>query len=164
MVEILTIEGTDGAKSPLRRILPKLLNGPQTIAASVTAIPVVTDFRKNDLTGSYMTNNLRMQNRGSKRSLTRIFGTVTHLNNSVNGRVVNLSATGMALDLASPLLAARGSRVRVESDDLGVIEGIVKWNRMNRLGIQLHNSSNTLAKVSSYFRFFHREVKPVLHR
>lgn len=107
-----------------------------------------------------MKNNLQINGRRSKRSSTRITGKVTHLNQSVNGRVVNLSATGMALDLSAPLHAARGSRVKLETPDLGILEGTVRWNHMNRLGIQLQLSSNTLAQISSYFRFYHQEARP----
>jgi len=54
--------------------------------------------------------------------------------------------------------------VKVQSEDLGFIEGVVQWQHMNRLGLQLKLSTNTLAQLSSYFRFFHEEVKPTLAR
>ncbi len=52
----------------------------------------------------------------------------------------------------------------MQSEDLGFIEGEVQWQHQNRLGLQLRLSSNTLAQLSSYFRFFHEEVKPTLAR
>lgn len=111
-----------------------------------------------------MTGNVNMQGRKADRSKTRIFGTVSYYNQSVSGRVVDLSATGMALQLDGPFAAAAGSRVKVESDDLGFIEGVVQWQRSGRLGLQLNLSTNTLAQLSSYFRFFHEDVKPTLAR
>ncbi|MGV1869084.1 PilZ domain-containing protein [Agrobacterium rosae] len=111
-----------------------------------------------------MTGSLNMQNRGAGRSQTRIYGTVQYFNQSVTGRVVDLSATGMALELDGSFAAAKGSRVKVQSDDLGFIEGTVQWQHMNRLGLQLKLSTNTLAQLSSYFRFFHEDVKPTLAR
>ena len=87
-----------------------------------------------------MTGNLTIQGRGAIRSRTRIFGTVHYFNQSITGRVVDLSETGMALEL----------------------EGTVQWQHGNRLGLRLQLSSNTLAQLSSYFRFFHEEVKPTL--
>lgn len=111
-----------------------------------------------------MAGNIDMQTRRSNRSKTRIYGTVRYHNQSVEGRVVDLSATGMALELNGPFSAAQGSPVKVESEDLGFIEGTVQWQHMNRLGIQLKLSTNTLAQLSSYFRFFHEEVKPTLAR
>lgn len=109
-----------------------------------------------------MTGNLTMQSRGANRSRTRIYGTVQYFSQSVNGRVVDLSATGMALELDGPFAAAKGSRVKVQSEDLGFIEGIVQWQQGSRLGLRLQLSTNTLAQLSSYFRFFHEEVKPTL--
>ena len=99
---------------------------------------------------SKMTNNLNMATRTAPRSKTRIFATVHYFSQSTRGRVVDLSATGMALEL--------------ESEDLGFIEGVVQWQHMNRLGLQLKLSTNTLAQLSSYFRFFHEEVRPTLAR
>ena len=109
-------------------------------------------------------NTLGMSNRSAERVRTRIYGTVTHLNRSATGKVVDLSATGIALELDRPFSAAQGSKVKIESEELGFIEGPVKWYRGSRIGIQLHLNSNALAQVSSYFRFFHRDVKPVVSR
>lgn len=109
-----------------------------------------------------MTSSAKVQNRNAERSKTRIYGTVHYLNQTVSGRVVDLSATGMALELDGPFDAAKGSRVQVESEDLGYIEGMVQWHRGSRLGLKLELSTNTLAQLSSYFRFFHDEVKPTL--
>lgn len=109
-----------------------------------------------------MTGNMTMSNRGAGRSKTRIYGTVQYFSQSVKGRVVDLSATGMALEMDGPFAAAKGSRVKVQSEDLGFIEGTVQWQHANRLGLSLQLSTNTLAQLSSYFRFFHEEVKPTL--
>ncbi len=109
-----------------------------------------------------MTGNMSMHSRKADRSKTRIYGTVQYFNQSVQGRVVDLSATGMALELDGPFAAAKGSQVKVQSEDLGYIEGTVQWQQGGRLGLRLQLSTNTLAQVSSYFRFFHEDVKPTL--
>lgn len=101
----------------------------------------------------------RMKTRSAQRKKTRILGTVKYFNQAVQGRVTDLSATGMALDLGGRTLhAADGSPVRVESEELGILEGTVKWRRSGRLGVQFSINSNALAQVSSYFRFFHKEI------
>jgi hypothetical protein len=105
-----------------------------------------------------------LKSRRATRERTRIYGTVKFLGQSVTGRVVDLSASGLALDLSAPFAAGTGSKVAIESEELGALEGIVKWNRSGRLGIQFHANSNASAQVSSYFRFFHKAVKPVLTR
>jgi len=111
-----------------------------------------------------MQHNLQMANRSADRSRTRIFGTIKYLNQEALGRVVDLSATGMALELHSAFAVSVGSRVTIDSEDLGFIEGTVKWLRGSRIGIELQLSTNTLAQLSSYFRFFHKEISPVLGR
>ncbi|CAD7046858.1 PilZ domain-containing protein [Pseudorhizobium endolithicum] len=109
-------------------------------------------------------NNLGMTNRAAARTKTRIYGTVKYFNQSAKGRVVDLSATGIALELQEAFGAADGSRVKIESEELGFMEGTVRWCRGSRIGIQLHLNTNALAQVSSYFRFFHKDVRPVLAR
>lgn len=106
-----------------------------------------------------MQKNLDITTRKAERSKTSIYGTVRYYNQAAEGRVVDLSATGMALELRGPFHAANGSRVRIESDDLGFLEGTVVWTRGSRLGIKLQLSTNSLAKISSYFRFFHEDPK-----
>lgn len=109
-------------------------------------------------------NALNMKTRVAARRKTRIFGTVSYYNQKANARVVDLSPAGLAVDLAGPFNAAAGSPVRIDSEELGVIEGTVKWCHAGRLGIAFRPNTNASAQVASYFRFFHRDVTPVLSR
>jgi hypothetical protein len=109
-----------------------------------------------------MQNNLNMKVRSSLRRHTRMIGSVKYLNRETEGRVVDLSPTGIALDLAGAFLGASGSKVRIESDTLGGLEGTVRWFRNGRIGIEFSRNSNASAQVAAYFRFFHKEVRPVL--
>lgn len=111
-----------------------------------------------------LSKTIGMKSRSAARQKTRIFGTVKYYNQEAKGRVVDLSATGMALDLGGPFHPANGSTIKIESDELGILEGVVKWCHRGRLGIQFRPNSNAAAQVSSYFRFFHKEVKPVISR
>ena len=109
-------------------------------------------------------NNLRQATRAAERTRTRIYGTVRYVNQTARGRVTDLSATGIALELQDAFAASNGSRVKIESEELGFIEGTVRWCRGSRIGIQLELSSNALAQVSSYFRFFHKDEAPARPR
>lgn len=111
-----------------------------------------------------LSKNLGMKTRSATRKKTCIYGTVRYYDQTSKGRVVDLSETGLALDLAGPLHASAGSPVRIESEELGILEGTVKWSHRGRLGIAFRPNTNAAAQVSSYFRFFHRELKPVLVR
>ncbi len=109
-------------------------------------------------------NNLQMKTRRSARSRARLMGTVRYFAKAVAGRVVDISASGIALDLQSPIYAATGSKVRVECDDIGALDGVIRWTHNGRIGIEFDPSSNAAAQVASYFRFFHKDMKPVLKR
>jgi hypothetical protein len=107
---------------------------------------------------------LNMKTRSAQRRKTRIAATISYYSQSTKARVVDLSTAGLALDLGGSLPAALGSPVIIESEELGILEGTVKWSHNGRLGIQFRPNSNASAKVTSYFRFFHRDIKPVLTR
>lgn len=102
--------------------------------------------------------------RGNDRSRVRIFANVQVMHQFSRARVVDLSPTGMAFDLEKPLQAMPGQMVTIESEELGRLSGTVRWYSNGRLGIQYKLSTNALAQITSYFRFFHEEVKPVLRR
>jgi hypothetical protein len=111
-----------------------------------------------------MTNYLNITSRAAPRRNCRIFGRVRYLNKETKGRVINLSTTGIAFELAGPFYGAAGSRVMIDCDDLGTVEGTVRWYRDSRIGVEFSKTSNASAQVASYFRFFHKEVVPVLRR
>ena len=111
-----------------------------------------------------MTNNFGMEVRKSPRSRVRMNSKVRYLQQVSEGRVINISRTGLALELAGKLHAAAGSNVVIENDDIGLLEGVVRWNYGGRIGIMFKPNSNSLAKVTAYFRNFHEEVRPVLTR
>ncbi len=111
-----------------------------------------------------MTTIKDMPVRATDRSRVRIFADVRIMHQKTRGRVVDLSPTGMALDLEKPLQVMSGQTVIVESEELGRLTGTVRWLNNGRLGIQYKLSTNALAQITSYFRFFHEEVRPVLRR
>ena len=111
-----------------------------------------------------MTTIKDMPVRAASRSNVRIFATVNVMHQSTRGRVVDLSENGMALDLEKPVQAISGQLVTIESEELGRLSGTIRWFRNGRLGIQYKLSTNALAQITSYFRFFHEEVRPVLRR
>ena len=111
-----------------------------------------------------MTTIKDMPVRATDRSKVRIFATVKVMHQSTRARVVDLSPTGMAFDIEKPIQISPGQIVTVESEELGRLSGTVRWYSNGRLGIQYKLSTNALAQISSYFRFFHEEVRPVLRR
>lgn len=112
-----------------------------------------------------MQQNIKdMPTRVTDRSKVRIFATVKIMHETSRARVVDLSPTGMALELEKPIRIMIGQIVTLESEELGRLTGTVRWYNNGRLGLQYKLSTNALAQISSYFRFFHEEVKPIMRR
>lgn len=107
-----------------------------------------------------MQPRFKMESRGSSRSHCRIDSKVRYFDQQADARVMNVSRTGIALELFGRLHAATGSKITVENEDMGLIEGIVRWCRSGRLGIHIRQNSNSHAQVVSYFRHFHKDVRP----
>ncbi|MDL2406602.1 PilZ domain-containing protein [Rhizobium calliandrae] len=109
-------------------------------------------------------SNLKIKTRRSPRKRVRLMGRVRYFAKAVAGRIVDISTDGIALDLLSPIYAAAGSKVRVECDEIGILDGVVRWTHSGRIGIEFDPTSNASAQVASYFRFFHKDIQPVLKR
>lgn len=93
------------------------------------------------------------------RHSTRIIADIRYGGHHRAGKVINLSASGLAIQMERPLFASVGSRIHVTCDALGMVEGSVKWSEGTRIGVQFDRSSNAWAKVASYFRFYHQPSK-----
>ncbi len=111
-----------------------------------------------------MEHRLHVEGRKANRSRVRMKGKVRHLNQEAEGRIYNISRTGIGLELMGRLHVAKGSNVIIQTDDIGLIEGTVRWAYGGYLGVQIQQNSNSLAQISAYFRNFHQEVRPVLTR
>lgn len=100
--------------------------------------------------------------RGTSRSPVRIHGTVKIMQQTSPMRIVNLSQQGMALDIERPIQVLPGQQIEVLTEELGPIDGIVCWYSNGRLGLRYKMTTRAAAQVSSYFRFYHKTVTPVL--
>lgn len=99
---------------------------------------------------TYMNNSQRT----TTRTKTLVTGNLSCKTGSRNGIVVDLSDEGICFQLHSYIDVRAGDEVTIHSNDLGVLNGIVRWTRGNRIGIKLKPSSNTAAQIASYYRFF----------
>ncbi len=95
--------------------------------------------------------------RQTQRIRCRFKGTLDYLSQQIDIRVIDISRTGMALQLEGWIEAKRGSTVAVRTTELGLIEGTVRWYRAGKMGLEFAQTSNTLAQISAYFRHFHRD-------
>ncbi|MDE1995037.1 MAG: PilZ domain-containing protein [Rhizobiaceae bacterium] len=110
----------------------------------------------------YSSSTSTLKGRRATRTRCRIAAMMTYLGRPTPGQVVDISTSGMAFDLGGPFNGIRGSKVKIECRELGVLEGTVKWLKQGRIGIEFDASSGAAAQVSAYFRFFHKDARPSL--
>ncbi|WP_246318765.1 PilZ domain-containing protein [Peteryoungia desertarenae] len=100
--------------------------------------------------------------RQDQRIRCRIKGILTFLGRTLEIRIIDVSRSGMALELHGWIEAKRGSRVTLKSVEFGCMEATVRWYRAGKMGIEFEHSSNTAAQVSAYFKNFHRtSIQPL---
>lgn len=103
--------------------------------------------------------------RREERNQVRLMGSLRYMTQELSCRVVNLSAEGIGLQLTGKHAMTIGAPVTFTSPELGHLRGsVVRIGNDGVVGLKLRHTTNTLAQVSAYFRFFHQEYVPVLQR
>ncbi len=97
--------------------------------------------------------------RRTQRIRCRIRGTLQFMGQTLDIRILDISRTGMALQLEGWIEAKRGATVAIRCAELGHIEGSVRWYRAGKMGLEFEQSSNTVAQITAYFRNFHRDPR-----
>lgn len=82
---------------------------------------------------------------------------IRYLGTETPGRIHDISLTGAAIDLLGHFLGVEGSAIRVECMEFCFLEGHVRWQRNGRIGIEFEPSTNAVAKVKAYFKFYHKD-------
>ena len=90
--------------------------------------------------------------RKAERVACKIKATAHCLGHSSAAAVLDLSPHGLRIYVRADIQAAVGSHVTVETEELGTLSGNVRWIRLPYLGVALAPSSNTAAKIQSYFK------------
>ncbi|WP_156379739.1 MULTISPECIES: PilZ domain-containing protein [unclassified Rhizobium] len=88
------------------------------------------------------------------RSRVKLVGRVTCRDKASGATVTDLSDAGMSLQLTYDIQATQGQNVVIETEELGRLNGSVQWTRGNQIGVRLITSSNTSAKIASFYKFF----------
>lgn len=99
---------------------------------------------------------LNPDGRRSQRIRCHIRATLEFIGQRVDVRILDISRTGMALQLEGWIEAKRGALVTVNCAELGHIECSVRWYRAGKMGLQFEQTTNAVAQVTAYFRHFHR--------
>ncbi|MCY0095258.1 PilZ domain-containing protein [Hoeflea ulvae] len=90
--------------------------------------------------------------RATPRSKTRIRARIACRGHKTVGSVLDLSELGACLYLSFDIPVAFGNTITIDTPEMGHLSGTVRWTRESRVGVQLEHSSNTEAKVGSYFK------------
>lgn len=90
--------------------------------------------------------------RAAKRTACKIRATAHCRGRSSPAALLDLSPHGLRIYLRSDIDCGPGSQVTVETEELGPLSGEVRWMRFPYMGISLAQSSNTAAKIASYFK------------
>jgi hypothetical protein len=95
-----------------------------------------------------------VSSRDTTRTRVKLTGKVTCRMETTSGTVVDLSDEGMSFQLSYDIKATPGQEVEIDSTELGRMTGTVMWARGDKIGVRLKTSSNTAAKIASYYKFF----------
>ena len=90
--------------------------------------------------------------REASRTACKIKAVAHCLGRSSPAAILDLSSKGIRIYLRQDINAAVGSHVTVETEEIGSLSGDVRWIRLPYMGIELGRSSNTMAKINSYFK------------
>lgn len=102
--------------------------------------------------------NLNPDGRRTQRMRCHIRGTLEFLGKRLDVRILDISRTGMALQLEGWIEAKRGATVIVRCAEFGHIESTVRWYRAGKMGLEFEQTTNTVAQITAYFRNFHRAL------
>lgn len=90
--------------------------------------------------------------RAHPRDKTRMRAKIECKGNETPGSVLDLSKLGAGLYLSRDIPVAFGDEIHFTTEEMGHLTGTVRWSRIPRVGVSLIASSNTVAKVESYYK------------
>ncbi|MNU30354.1 PilZ domain protein [compost metagenome] len=103
-------------------------------------------------------DSIRSDGRRAKRERSNVKVNIEFQGRSVPGKIHDLSTTGMQVVTERIFIPPQGANVTVKAREIGVIEGVVRWCRNDRIGIQFSGNSASVAQMKAYFRFFHKDL------
>lgn len=82
---------------------------------------------------------------------------VRYLGMQTEARLFDISTAGAAIDLSGPFMGVEGSNIRIECTEFCFLEARIRWIGKSRIGVEFDPTSNSVAKVNAYFKFFHKD-------
>lgn len=94
--------------------------------------------------------------RRAQRKRSNVAVDIQFQGRSIPGRIFDLSTSGMQVVAERILIPPKGAAIVIKAKEIGVIEGVVRWSRDGRIGIQFDGNTASVAQMKAYFRFFHQ--------
>ncbi len=86
------------------------------------------------------------------RDATELRATITCMGRTTHATIIDISMGGMCIYLNSHIPISPEEEITIKTQEMGYLTGTVRWFRRPRLGVQLEMSSNTAAKVESFYK------------
>lgn len=90
--------------------------------------------------------------REDERTSCRIKATIRYQGREARATVLDLTEAGARVYLGADIGVRIGQDISIATEELGYLTGVVTWLKAPYAGVRLSPSSNTSAKVFSYFR------------
>lgn len=90
--------------------------------------------------------------REDPRDPTELRATITCMGRTTHATITDVSQNGMCIYLNSHIPISPGEDIIIKTAEMGLLTGTVRWFRRPRLGAQLELTSNTAAKVESFYK------------
>ena len=90
------------------------------------------------------------ERRREYRQRCKLTAEVRYRDKTFIGKVVDISRSGVRIEINPYCDLDKEVRVDVYSLELGLLQGTTRWRSAEHVGIALARSSNTSAKVASY--------------
>lgn len=90
--------------------------------------------------------------RRSARVRTRIRAIVECNGVKSRASVLDLSHDGLCVYISDSLKAHVGHEVNIFTEEMGMLSGVAQWTESPRMGVMLNLSSNSRAKIESFFK------------
>jgi len=71
---------------------------------------------------------------------------------TTHATIIDISQSGMCIYLNAHIPISPNEEIIIKTEEMGLLTGTVRWFRRPRLGVELHMSSNTAAKVESFYQ------------
>ena len=86
------------------------------------------------------------------RNATELHATITCMGRTTSATIIDISKNGMCIYLNHHIPVSPEEEIVIKTAEMGFLTGTVRWFRRPRLGVKLEMSSNTAAKLESFYK------------